>query len=66
MLADINKLIFKAYDMILMIIFHGFGDSMSGDLFIQLFDDNKRWKFHKAKYVKEYSKNFDYKYERNV
>ena len=66
MLADVNKLIFRAYDMIIMMILHGFGHSMSGDLFVQLFDDNKKWKFHKAKYVKEYTKNFDYKYERNA
>lgn len=52
MLADMNKLIFRAYDMILVMLFHGFGDSMSGDLFIQLLDDNKKWKFHKSKYVK--------------
>lgn len=66
MLADMNKLIFRAYDMILVMLFHGFGDSMSGDLFIQLLDDNKKWKFHKSKYVKEYSKNFDYKHERKT
>jgi hypothetical protein len=66
MLADINKLIFRAYDMILMMILHGFGHSMSGDLFVHLFDDNKKWKFHKAKYLKEYSKKFDYKHERNA
>jgi hypothetical protein len=52
--------------MVLVMLFHGFGDSMSGDLFIQLLDDNKKWKFHKSKYVKEYSKNFDYKHERNT
>lgn len=64
MLADINKLTFRAYDMILVMILHGFGESMSGDIFIQVLDDNLKWKFHKAKYVKEYSKKFDYKYER--
>jgi len=66
MLADINKLIFRAYDMILVMLFHGFGDDLSGDLLIQLLDDNKKWKFHKSKYVKEYSKNFDYKHERKI
>lgn len=60
----INQLIFRAYDMILTMVFHGFGHSMSGDLFIQLFDDNKKWKFHKGKYVSRYSRNFDYKLER--
>ena len=56
MLIDLNKLIFRAYDMILVMIFHSFGDSMSGDIFIQLLDDNDKWRFHKGKYTKEYSK----------
>lgn len=64
MLIDLNKLIFRAYDMILVMIFHSFGDSMSGDIFIQLLDDNDKWRFHKGKYTKEYSKKFDYKFER--
>ncbi len=56
MFADVNKSIFRTYDMILVMMFHGFGPSMSGDLFIELFDRNKKWKFHKGKYVKEYAK----------
>ncbi|MCH8955960.1 hypothetical protein IIA28_11685 [candidate division KSB1 bacterium] len=64
MLCDISKLIFRAYDMILVMLFHGFGESMSGDLFIQNFDEDDKWKFHKGKYVKQYSKLFDYKLER--
>ncbi len=64
MFGTTNKLLFRAYDMILTMIFHGFGLSMSGDLFIQLFDENSKWKFHKGKYVRELSKLFDYKQER--
>jgi len=63
-LCAINKLIFRAYDIILVMLFHGFGESMSADLFIQNYDTNKKWKFHKGKYVKKYSKLFDYKLER--
>ncbi len=56
MINDINKLVFRAYDMILTMVFHSFGYSMSKDLFEQIFNDNPKWKFHKGKYVKEYSK----------
>lgn len=56
MFNDINKLVFRAYDMILAMVFHSFGYSMSKDLFEQIFNDNPKWKFHKGKYVKEYSK----------
>jgi len=56
MLSSVNKLIFRAYDMILVMIFHGFGPSMSKDIFEQLLDDDTTWKFHKGKYVRTYRK----------
>lgn len=64
MLTDLNKLLFRAYDIILTMLFIGFGQSMSGDLFIEIYDSETKWKFHKGKYLKEYSKLFDYKIER--
>lgn len=54
MFTDLNRLIFRAYDMILAMCLHSFGPSMSKDLFEQLFDDDPKWKFHKGKYVKAY------------
>jgi hypothetical protein len=64
MLSDINKLLFRSYDIILTMLFIGFGQSMSSDLFIEIYDTEPKWKFHKGKYVKEYSKLFEYKLER--
>ncbi|MHB9152956.1 MAG: hypothetical protein ACYC2S_09885 [Spirochaetales bacterium] len=64
MLTENNILVFRAFDMILTLMYHGFGESMSGDLFIQFFDNEKLWKFHKGKYVSTYSHLFDYKAER--
>lgn len=58
MLTEINKTIFRAYDMILTMMFHSFGHSMSKDLFEQLYFDDPKWKFHKGKYVGEFSKIF--------
>ncbi len=63
-LADLNKVLFRTYDIILTMLFTGFGPSMSGDLFIELYDDMPKWKFHKGKYVKQYSALFNYKQER--
>lgn len=54
MFADLNKIIFRAYDMILTMCLHGFGPSMSKDLFEQVFNENTKWKFHKGKYIKEF------------
>jgi hypothetical protein len=54
MLTDINRTIFRAYDMILTMVFHSFGHSMSKDLFEQIFNDQTKWKFHKGKYTKAY------------
>ena len=56
MFTDMNRVLFRAYDMMLVMIFHSFGHSMSKDLFEQLFDKNSKWKFHKGKYVKEFRK----------
>lgn len=56
MFTDINRIVYRAYDIILTMVFHSFGHSMSKDLFEQVFNDNPKWKFHKGKYVKEYSK----------
>lgn len=64
MLTDINKLCFRTYDIILSLLFVGFGMSMSGDLFIEIYDNNPKWKFHKGKYVSQFSKLYDYKLER--
>lgn len=64
MLASVNKTVFRAYDLILTMLFVGFGQSISGDLFIEIYDNNAKWKFHKGKYVRMYSKLFDYKFER--
>lgn len=64
MLSKFNKLLFRAYDIIITLLFHGFGESMTGDLFIQIFDKNKKWKYHKGKYVGKYSHLFDCKVER--
>lgn len=64
MLAEINKLIFRTYYTILTLLFIGLGHSMSGELFIEIYDTEPKWKFHKGKYIKQYSKLFDYKLER--
>lgn len=53
MLSNMNKTIFRCYDLILTMCFHSFGQSMSKDLFEQIFNDNKKWKYHKGKYTKE-------------
>jgi hypothetical protein len=63
-LRAIAKLMFRVYDMALTLYFHGFGLSMTGDVFTNGFDDRPEWKFHKGKYVKLVSAHFDYKVER--
>lgn len=60
------NLIFRVYDIVLVILFNGLGGSMTGDLFINVFDDSKAWKFHKGKFCRQVSASFDYKHERKV
>lgn len=63
-IAHVNKILFRTYDMLLTLLLVSFGEGMSGDLFIEIFDNKSDWKFHKGKYVSTYSKLFDYKLER--
>lgn len=56
MFTDMNKVLFRAYDIILVMILHSFGRSMSKALFEQLLDETPKWKFHKGKYAKEFRK----------
>lgn len=65
-LRKIGRLMFRVYDMALALYFHGYGDSMTGDVFITVLDDWNEWKFHKGKYVKIVSGYYDYKHERNM
>lgn len=55
MLGDMAKLLFRIYDILLTLLFIGFGPSMSKDLFVEVFNEDPKWKFHKGKYVKEYA-----------
>lgn len=66
MLEVFSKELFRIYDILLVLMLYGFGQSISSDLFIYGFDSYEKWKFHKGKYVTLYSKLFDYKYERKT
>ena len=52
----LNKIVFRGYDLILTMLFTGFGNSMSADLFTELYTQNEKWKFYKGKYISKYSK----------
>jgi hypothetical protein len=65
-LRKIGRLMFRIYDMALALYFHGYGASMTGDVFVTVLDDWPEWKFHKGKYVKIVSAYYDYKHERNM
>ncbi len=63
-ITAMNKLLFRTYDIILILLLIDFGQSMSGDLFTDLLDHRKDWKFHKGKYVSKFSSLYNYKEER--
>ena len=63
-LRRLNGEIFDVYDIVLVLVFHGLGLGLAGDVFVNALDDNKKWKFHKGRYIKELSAFFDYKAER--
>lgn len=65
-LRKLAKLMFRVYDMVLTIYFHGYDLSMTGDVFIGVLDEKPEWSFHKGKYVSLVSAYYDYKHERNM
>jgi hypothetical protein len=56
-----NRLLVQVYDVVLALVFEGIGPSFTGDLFIHVFDDLPKWRFHRGKLVGEISRFFDYK-----
>jgi hypothetical protein len=65
-LNKFNKLAFQVYDLVLVLIFHGLGLSMAGDIFTSILDADPKWRFHKGKFIGRLSKCFDYKAEGQV
>jgi hypothetical protein len=58
-LEEIVRVIFRAYDMILVNVLMDFGHSMSADLFENVFDVTDDFRIGKGKYMKKYSELFD-------
>lgn len=54
----------RTYDLVLALTLEGIGPSFAGDLFVQVFDDEPDWVFHRSTFVQVASRIFDYKVER--
>ncbi|MCB5175539.1 hypothetical protein [Microvirga lenta] len=64
---DVNSmadLMQRVLDLALASHFEAFMPSLVGDIFVEIFDENKRWTFHKTPLVAAVSRHFDYKAER--
>jgi hypothetical protein len=55
---------FRVFDIVLVLLFHGVGLGLAGDIFTAALDRIPDWKFHKGKYMHVLSRHFDYKVER--
>lgn len=55
---------FRVFDIVLVLLFHGVGLGLAGDIFTAALDSVSDWKFHKGKYTQVLSRHFDYKVER--
>lgn len=63
-LEAFNRVLVQTYDIVLALLFEGIGPAFTGDLFIEVFDHEPTWRFHKTAFVSEMSRFFDYKLER--
>lgn len=50
-LASFSKLVFAVYDLLLVLVFEGIGPAFTGDVFVQLLDEDRDWKFHRGRFV---------------
>ncbi|MGZ3724561.1 MAG: hypothetical protein ACXWQQ_02135 [Pseudobdellovibrio sp.] len=64
-IEKLNKLIFRTLEICLVCHFNACGPSTTGDLFINIYDNEPDWKFHKSGFVKKISDSYNYKAERN-
>ncbi len=63
-LRRLNRDVFRTLDIVLVFYFHALSLSLAGDIFIQVLDEDKNWKFHKGRWCAVVSRHFDYKLER--
>lgn len=63
-LRRLNRDVFRTLDIVLAVYFHALSMPLAGDIFTQILDDDKSWKFHKGQWCATISHYFDYKFER--
>lgn len=63
-ITQLTRIVFRIYDLVLVLLFHGVGLGVAGDAFVSMWDMRPKWPFHKGKYVRLLSRYFDYKAER--
>jgi hypothetical protein len=60
----LNGLFAQVLDISLASVFESFDAGLLGDIFVQVFDKNSKWAFHRTPLVKSISAYYDYKAER--
>jgi hypothetical protein len=60
----VNELFAQVLDISLAAVLESFDESLVGDIFVHVLDDNSKWAFHKTRLVKSISAHYDYKAER--
>lgn len=53
-------------DIVLVVVMSSLGSGLAGDILVDYFDGDKKWPFHRTKYMKMFSKFYDYKSERHT
>ncbi|TCO82004.1 hypothetical protein EV699_10699 [Plasticicumulans lactativorans] len=54
----------RVYDVLLVLLFNALGPGLAGDVFVHMLDDHRTWPYHKTRFTKLFSREFDYKAER--
>jgi hypothetical protein len=63
-LEAFTRMVSQTLDLVLVMIFEGIGPSFTGDLFVQMFDEQPEWKFPRTRFTSQVASSFDYNLER--
>ena len=63
-LNSINTLCLDVFDLGVVLALHSIGLGLAGEIYTAALDDMPKWTFHKTRFAKELSADFDYKAER--
>lgn len=62
----VNQQLFRLYEAALVLLLHALGLRLAGEVFVKVLDEEPDWRFHRSRYLDEFSAYFDFKPQRRA